>query len=71
MVADQNRHQDDVAPAEEGGEEDQGPHGGQEEESGEKAQLLRTNQNGPKPVSAGTVPYLYKVRGISDGSCCY
>jgi hypothetical protein len=28
MVADQNRHQDDVAPAEEGGEEDQGPHGG-------------------------------------------
>jgi hypothetical protein len=37
MVADQNRHQDDVAPAEEGGEEDQGPHGGQEEESGEKA----------------------------------
>jgi hypothetical protein len=55
MVADQNRHQDDVAPAEEGGEEDQGPHGGQEEESGEKAELLRTNQNGPKPVSAGTV----------------
>jgi hypothetical protein len=40
VVADQNRHQDDVAPAEEGGEEDQGSHGGQEEESGEKAELL-------------------------------
>jgi len=53
MVADQNRYKDDVAPAAEGGEEDQGTHGGQEEESGEEAQLLRTNKDGSKPVLAG------------------
>ncbi len=45
-MSSQDRHKNHVAPAAEGGEEDQGAHGGQEEEGGEAAGLLWENQNG-------------------------
>ncbi len=53
-----------MAPAAEGGEEDQGAHGGQEEEGGEAAGLLWEDQNGSQPVSPGTwlkIVYVYCI----------
>ena len=48
-----------MAPAAEGGEEDQGSHGGQEAEGREAEGLLREDQNGSQPVSPGKVSCLF------------